>query len=51
MKNGVHRVLRGGSILSDSGFLRTTERGWDKPERRYWSFGFRIVIKRVKAQK
>ena len=46
-----HRVLRGGSYNRVSWFLRTTVRFRNEPENRYRSSGFRLVIKRVKAQK
>ena len=40
------RVLRGGSYVSYSWFLRTTDRIRREPERRNWNRGFRVVIKR-----
>ena len=42
----VHRVLRGGSYINDSSYLRTTDRDWCEPERRFRKIGFRIVIVR-----
>jgi len=42
------RMLRGGSFNDDAGYLRTTRRGWSKPEDRRWFNGFRLVVKRRK---
>jgi formylglycine-generating enzyme required for sulfatase activity len=41
-------VLRGGSYLNDSWFLRSPFRVWDVPEDRYRNVGFRIVVSRRK---
>lgn len=46
-----YRVLRGGSYNRVSWNLRSTIRFRNEPENRYRSSGFRLVIKRVKAQK
>ena len=46
MKNGVLRVLRGGSSDLDSGDLRASFRVRFVPEDRDWDNGFRIVVKR-----
>ena len=50
-KRRVYRVLRGGSYISDTGGLRASGRYRSEPEIRSRNDGFRIVIKRVKAQK
>ena len=47
-KNGVRRVLRGGSFSNGTGGLRTAYRYWGVPEVRHRIIGFRIVVKRRK---
>ena len=46
-----HRVLKGGSVNYGTRGLRTIVRNWGVTEDRFWNFGFRIVVKRVKTQK
>ena len=41
-----HRVIRGGSFINGSWFLRTTIRNWFVPEVRDRNYGFRVVIRR-----
>ena len=43
-KNGVFRVLRGGSVFYDSRFLRSTLRIGGGPEGRNRYIGFRLVL-------
>ena len=45
------RVIRGGSYLGDTWVLRSTFRYGLVPEFQIRNLGFRIVIRRVKAQK
>ncbi|MCB9759565.1 MAG: SUMF1/EgtB/PvdO family nonheme iron enzyme [Alphaproteobacteria bacterium] len=43
-KDGVYRVLRGGSFLSAPWYLRSAYRSWSSPGLRYWSNGFRCAL-------
>jgi len=46
-----YRVLRGGSYYFGSRYLRTADRIRGGAGGRYRNYGFRIVVRRVKAQK
>ena len=48
MKNGVHRVIRGGASDDDSGSLRPACRVGVEPVNRGWVIGLRIVVIRRK---
>lgn len=45
-KRGVRRVLRGGSFINVTGYLRSSSRDRSEPERRTGCDGFRIVVRR-----
>lgn len=42
----IFRILRGGSFIYDTWYLRTACRDGDQPEVRDWDSGFRLVGRR-----
>ena len=39
-----YRAIRGGSVYVSWG-LRSSDRIWNEPERRYWDYGFRLIVR------
>ena len=46
--SGSLRVLRGGCWYYDARYCRSAGRLYDKPDYRYYSFGFRLVLSQVR---
>ena len=42
--SGTSRVLRGGSFRSYDGSCRSAQRGWDSPDCRWHTYGFRVIL-------
>ena len=43
-ETGVSRVLRGGSWVNANDNARSTNRGWNLPDGRYYNVGFRCAM-------